>query len=120
MNNPVPAGQTYHHKFPLDDTFYGMDPEDSQFLKERTGIFDDSALKEHIMNVAKNGYVVRKCYCLSPISKDESEHRMSWFIRMEMTKFGRPIPVHSKVQLHEVKQVVESPTPLNLLTLGSD
>lgn len=74
MTNPVPAGQTYHHKFPLDDTFYGMDPEDSQFLKERTGIFDDSALKEHIMNVAKNGYVVRKCYCLSPISKDESEH----------------------------------------------
>lgn len=50
----------YHHKFALDDTFYGMDEEDSRFLKERTGIQDDAALKEYVMSVAREAYVICK------------------------------------------------------------
>lgn len=50
----------YHHKFALDDTFYGVDEEDSRFLKERTGIQDDAALKEYVMSVAREAYVVCK------------------------------------------------------------
>lgn len=50
----------YHHLFALDDTHYGMDEADSKFMKERTGFADDVALKEHIMQVAREGYAVCK------------------------------------------------------------
>lgn len=88
----------YHHKFALDDTFYGMDEEDSRFLKERTGIQDDAALKEYVMSVAREAYVV----CKSPLAALTDVEPFRSHDADSQWACARSIPLHTKVQLHEV------------------
>jgi hypothetical protein len=44
--------------FPLDDSLYCLDPEETAFFKRQTGIQDEAALKTHIIDVQKEAYKV--------------------------------------------------------------
>ncbi|KAG1731986.1 uncharacterized protein EDB91DRAFT_1330297 [Suillus paluster] len=49
---------------PLDENFYNLRPEDSAFFKELTGIEDDAALKQHILDVQAKAYKVAPYGCI--------------------------------------------------------
>ncbi|KAH7910790.1 hypothetical protein BJ138DRAFT_1152166 [Hygrophoropsis aurantiaca] len=49
---------------PLDLNLYALDEESSTFFKSQTGIFDDSALREHILAVQAKAYAFTPYPCI--------------------------------------------------------
>lgn len=45
---------------PLDENLYNLRPKDAAFYKELTGIEDDAALKQHILDVQAKAYKVSR------------------------------------------------------------
>jgi hypothetical protein len=43
---------------PLDESLYDLRPQDAAFFKEITGIEDDTALKQHILDIQAKAYKV--------------------------------------------------------------
>lgn len=49
---------------PLDENLYNLRPQDAAFYKELTGIKDDAALKQHILDVQAKAYKVAPYGCI--------------------------------------------------------
>ncbi|KAG1862055.1 hypothetical protein DFJ58DRAFT_700601 [Suillus subalutaceus] len=59
MTNREPPRIEVQRTFPLlDQSLYNLHPEDATFYKELTGIEDDEALKQHILDVQAEAYKV--------------------------------------------------------------
>ncbi|KAI0932444.1 hypothetical protein AcW1_000430 [Taiwanofungus camphoratus] len=54
----------YATKAPLDESSYGLDEQETAFFKSQTGIRDDGALKQHIVNVQTDAYEVHPYPCI--------------------------------------------------------
>ncbi|KZT67007.1 hypothetical protein DAEQUDRAFT_813157 [Daedalea quercina L-15889] len=49
---------------PLDDKLYHLDPDEVAFYKQKTGIDDEAALKEHIVQIQREAYQVFPYICI--------------------------------------------------------
>ncbi|KAG2036752.1 hypothetical protein BDR03DRAFT_1000264 [Suillus americanus] len=49
---------------PLDQSLYNLRPQDATFYKELTGIEDDAALKQHILDIQAKAYKVAPYGCI--------------------------------------------------------
>jgi hypothetical protein len=59
MMNREPSKIEVQHTFPaLDQSLYNLLPQDATFYKEVTGIEDDAALKQHILDIQAKAYKV--------------------------------------------------------------
>ncbi|KAI0053446.1 hypothetical protein FA95DRAFT_1481572 [Auriscalpium vulgare] len=53
-----------HYRLPLDESFYGLDAEESAFFKSQTGIQDDNELKNHLLEIQAAAYAVHPYPCI--------------------------------------------------------
>jgi SAM-dependent methyltransferase len=49
---------------PLDESLYDLRPQDAAFFKEITGIEDDTALKQHILDIQAKAYKIAPYGCI--------------------------------------------------------
>ncbi|KAG1823536.1 uncharacterized protein BJ212DRAFT_688031 [Suillus subaureus] len=65
MTNREPPKIEAQRTFPpLDQSLYNLRPQDATFYKELTGIEDDEALKQHILDVQEKAYNVAPYACI--------------------------------------------------------
>jgi SAM-dependent methyltransferase len=65
MMNREPSKIEVQHTFPaLDQSLYNLLPQDATFYKEVTGIEDDAALKQHILDIQAKAYKVAPYACI--------------------------------------------------------
>lgn len=58
----VEDGDLTRESNPLDASYYSLEPEETAFFKAYIGIEDDEELKQHIIKVQTDAYVVRVVY----------------------------------------------------------
>ncbi|KAG2142473.1 hypothetical protein DEU56DRAFT_794667 [Suillus clintonianus] len=56
--------ETHHSAPPLDESLYGLRPQDAVFFKKLTGIEDDAVLKQHILDIQAKAYKVAPYGCI--------------------------------------------------------
>jgi len=81
------------HKVALDERFYNLTDEETNFFKQQTGIQDDGELKAHILQVQAEAYKV----CGLGIA---AKHLT--MAEMNDLKTGSSLSLHSPLQFHKV------------------
>ncbi|KAG2156752.1 uncharacterized protein EDB93DRAFT_1125401 [Suillus bovinus] len=64
MNREPPKIEAQRTFPPLDESLYNLRPRDAAFYKELTGIEDDAALKQHILDIQAKAYKVAPYGCI--------------------------------------------------------
>jgi hypothetical protein len=91
MTNREPPKIEAQRTFPpLDENLYNLRPQDAAFYKELTGIKDDAALKQHILDVQAKAYKVSRSL------------NTSFCPKLTCSRLGCTLRVHLSFPFHEV------------------